>query len=221
MAINKYIINTSDSWGDLFNILQENATNFFDSIEIDNNNKITCKVGEDTALMIHTGSTNNGLYDFYTKNGNDQTIEGSTPTYVVITSKGIMIHSNTSEYIPTDLFICKTNNGDLAFACLGIYYTVGYYYKRFWSIDYENTPNIGAFFSNSDNSNNLWPALSPLRGDNVKKTTFNPILCYQAESHLDGVYQLTYNQYYNIYGIITDSDGHRYFTNGCLALAER
>ena len=219
MAINKYIINTSDSWGNLFAILQENATNFFDSIEIDNNNKITCKVGEDTALLINTGSSNNGLYEFYKKNGNHQTIEGLTPTYVVVTSKGIMIHSNTSQYITTDLFICKTNNGDLAFACLGNYYS-SYYYKEFWSIDYENTPNIEAFFSNNDNSNNLWPALSPFRGDSVKKTTFNPILCYQAESHLDGVYQLTYNQYYNIYGTITDSDGHRYFTNGCLALAE-
>lgn len=220
MAINKYIINTSDPWGDLFTILQENATNFFDSIEIDNNNKITCKVGEDTALLINTGSSNNDLYDFYTKNGNHQTIEGSNPTYVVITSKGIMIHSNTSNYIPTDLFICKTNNGDLAFACLGVYYGGSSYYKKFWSIDYENTPNIAAFFSNSDNSNTLWSVLSPLRGDSVKKTTFNPILCYQAESHLDGVYQLTYNQYYNIYGEITDSDGHKYFTNGCLAIAE-
>lgn len=219
MAINKYIINTSDSWGNLFAILQENATGFFDSIEIDNNDKITCKVGEDTALIIHTGFTTNGLYDFYTKNGNHQTIDGLTPTYVVVTSKGIMIHSNTTNYIPTDLFICKTNNGDLAFACLGAYYS-GAYYKRFWSIDYENTPNIEAFFSNNDNSNTLWSALSPLRGDSVKKTTFNPILCYQAESHLDGVYQLTYNQYYNIYGEITDSAGNGYYTNGCLALAE-
>lgn len=220
MAINKYIINQSNPWGSLCTILQENATNFFDSIEIDNNNKITCKVGEDTALLIHTGSSNNGLYDFYTKNENDQTVEGLTPTYVVITSKGIMIHSNTSNYIPTDLFICKTNNGDLAFACLGIYYTGGYYYKRFWSIDYENTPNIEAFFSNSDNSNTLWSALSPLRGDSVKKTTFNPILCYQAESHLDGVYQLTYNQYYNVYGKITDGEGNSFFSNGCLAIAD-
>lgn len=219
MTINKYIINQSNPWGSLCTILQENATNFFDSIEIDNNNEITCKVGEDTALLINTGLSNNGLYDFYTKNGNDQTVDGRTPTYVVVTSKGIMIHSDTSEYIPTDLFICKTNNGDLAFACLGNYYS-GYYYKNFWSIDYENTPNIDKFFSNRDNNNNLWLALSPLSGDSVKKTTFNPILCYQAESHLDGVYQLTYNQYYNIYGIITDSEGHRYFTNGCLALAE-
>ena len=218
MAINKYIINTSDSWGNLFAILQENATNFFDSIEIDNNDKITCKVGEDTALIIHSWSTNNGLYDFYTKNGNHQTIDGLTPTYVVITSKGIMIHSNVSQYTPTDLFICKTNNGDLAFVCLGNYYTGASYDRRFWSIDYENTPNIGAFVSNSDNA--LWSALSPFRGDSVKKTTFNPILCYQSESHLDGVYQLVANQYYNIYGIITDSDGYGYFTNGCLALAE-
>lgn len=220
MAINKYIINQSNPWGSLCTILQENATNFFDSIEIDNNNKITCKVGEDTALLIHPGSTYNGLYDFYTKNENHQTVEGLTPTYVVATSKGIVIHSNTQEHIPTDLFICKTNNGDLAFACLGVYYSGAYYYKSFWSIDYENTPNIGAFLSNRDDSNNLWPALSPFIGDNVKKTTFNPILCYQAESRLDGVYQLTYNQYYNVSGTITDSDGHKYFTNGCLALAE-
>lgn len=221
MAINKYIINQSEPWGSLCTILQENATNFFDSIEIDNNDEITCKIGEDTALLIHTTTvSSNGLYTIYAKNENTQTVTGDMPVYVIVTSKGILIHSNVSNNIPTDLFICKTNNEDLAFACLGIYYTGGYFYKRFWSIDYENTPNIAAFFSNSDNSNTLWPALSPLRGDGVKKTTFTPIACYQAESHLDGLYQLTYNQYYNIYGEITDSDGHKYFTNGCLALAE-
>lgn len=220
MAVNKYIINQSNPWGSLCTILQENATNFFDSIEIDNNNKITCKVGEDTALLINTGLSTNYLYDFYTKNGNHQTTEGSTPTYVVITSKGVMIHSNTSQYIPTDLFICKTNNGDLAFACLGVYYSGETYYKRFWVIDWENTTNINYYWSYSNNGNDLWPTISPIRGDNIKKTTFNPIPCYQAESHLDGVYQLTYNQYYNVYGEITDGEGNSYFSNGCLAIAD-
>ena len=221
MAINKYIINTSDRWSSLFDILQENATDFFDSIEIDGTDQITCKVGEDTALLIYTGNiTSNGLYTLYTKNGNTQFVTGSEPVYVIVTSKGILIHSNVSNNIPTDLFICKTNNGDLAVACLGVYYSGGTYYRRFWVIDWKNTTNINYYWSYSDNSNNLWPAISPIRGDNIKETTFTPIPCSQAESHLDGVYQLTYNQYYNIYGEITDGEGNSYFSNGCLALAD-
>lgn len=221
MAIEKHTINANDPWQSLFGILQNNASDYFDTIEIDSNENITCKVSTNTALKINNGDNqNSGLYYFYLKNGTMGKIGGLTPSYVVVTSKGILIHSNVNNYIPTDFFICKTNNGDLAFCILGSYYQT-YYYKGFWVVDYENTDNIGYYVHNRDNDNTVWPAITFVWGDNViKKTTFTPIPCNQAVSHLDGIYQLTYNQYYNVYGEITDGEGNSYFSNGCLAIAD-
>lgn len=219
MAITKHYIDTSDTWNSLFEILQENATDFFDSIEFDGTT-ITCKVGTDIALKInHVDSTYNKLYKICTKGGNYQLVTGSDPKYVVVTSKGIMIHSDTVEYTPTDLFICKTDAGTLAFAVIGVYYSSSYY-KRFWVVDYENSTNIGYYLS-TDSSTSNWvkSQLSPYR-DNLEKTSFATIPIMYCNSHLDGVYQLVYNQYYNVYGEITDGEGNSYFSNGCLAIAD-
>ena len=219
MSITKHYIDTSDTWNSLFGILQENATDFFDGIEFDDT-AITCKVGTGIALKInHVDSAYNKLYKICTKGDNYQLVSGSDPKYVVVTSKGIMIHSDTFNYTQTDLFICKTDAGTLAFAVIGSYYT-NTYYQRFWVVDYENSTNIGYYLS-TDSSTSNWvkSQLSPYR-NNLEKTSFATIPIMYCNSHLDGVYQLVYNQYYDVYGKITDSDDRKYFTNGCLALAE-
>lgn len=216
MAITKVFINTDDS--NFYNFLSEYATPYFDSI-VDSSSQITCKIGDDLAYIYDKTSVDS-RHHFCAKSGSDITFEGNKPSYAVATSKGILIHCDVSNYSPTDIFISKTSSGSVGFAIFGVCYAGGSYYKRFYCYDFDNSSSISSYVSTTENTSNYcFTILSPLRW-NLQKTSFAYIPCIYTDSHLDGVYQLVANQYYNVAGTITDSDGHKYFTNGCLALAE-
>lgn len=216
MAITKVLINTDDS--NFYDFLSEYATPYFDSI-VDSSSQITCKIGDDLAYVYDKTNVNNRHY-FSAKSGSYITFTGNKPSYAVATSKGILIHCDVSNYSPTDIFISKTSSGSVGFAIFGVYYSGGSYYKRFYCYDFDNTASMNYYISTDSNTSNYcFTILSPLRS-NVQETSFACIPCVFADSHLDGVYQLVANQYYNVAGTIIDSDGHKYFTNGCLALAE-
>lgn len=216
MAITKVFINTDDS--KFYDFLSEYATPYFDSI-VDSSSQITCKIGDDLAYVYDKSGINNRHY-FSTKSGSYITSQGNKPRYAVATSKGLLVHCDGSGNSPTDIFISKTSSGSIGFAVFCVYYAGGVYYQRFYCYDFDNTPTMNHYISaDSNTSNYCFTILSPLRF-NVQETSFAYIPCIYTESHLDGVYQLVANQYYNVTGTITDSDGHKYFTNGCLALAE-
>lgn len=216
MAITKVFINTDDS--EFYNFLSEYATQYFDSI-VDSTNQITCKIGDDLAY-VYDKNNNDTRHYFSTKSGSHIYISGNKPSYAVDTSKGILIHCDVSNYSPTDIFISKTSSGSVGFAVLGAYYYGGNHYQHFYCYDFDNTTYMRHYIGDlSSTPNYVFTILSPLRS-NVQETSFACIPCIYTDSHLDGVYQLVANQYYNVSGTITDSDGHKYFTNGCLALAE-
>ena len=216
MAITKVFITTDDS--KFYDFLSEYATPYFDSI-VDSPYQITCKIGDDLAYVYDKSDENNRHY-FSTKSGSYVALSGNKPGYAVATSKGILIHCGASNHSPTDIFISKTSSGSVGFAVLSDYYYGGSYYQSFYCYDFDNTTYMGYYISfESNTSNYCFTILSPLRS-NVQETSFACIPCIYTDSHLDGVYQLVANQYYNVAGTIIDSDGHKYFTNGCLALAE-
>ena len=217
MAITKVFINSDDS--EFYNFLSEYAIPYFDSI-VDSSSQITCKIGDDLAYIYNKTNGNNERHYFSTKSGSHIALSGNKPSYAVATSKGILIHCDVSYDSPTDIFISKTSSGSVGFAVLSVYYGGGYYYQNFYCYDFDNTPYMNYYISNNSNTSNYcFTILSPLRS-NVQETSFACIPCIYTDSHLDSVYQLVANQYYNVAGTITDSDGHKYFTNGCLALAE-
>lgn len=223
MPITKYILNTSDRWNHLATILQENAMDYFDSVTISGDH-IVCSVDGSAALELNIDSSYNNAFRFTVKNGNSQSMTTVSPiSYVVVTSNGILLHGDagsSSGSFPTDVFICKTNNDTLGFAIIGAYYSGGTDYKRFWVLDYEQTINITEYISDSSSSvYAVNSALSPWRSG-IQCTSFAKIPCRGCNSHLEGVYQMVYNQYYNVYGTITDADGNKFYSNGALALAE-
>lgn len=217
MAITKY---ATANWTDVYNVLHDNAADYFDAVTI-NNNQITCTVDGVDALIM---GASNPLWSITTNSGYSASANtsGITPSFVVVTSKGILIHSNpgSSSYNnPDDIFICKTDAGTLAFIVIGVRYSSGYYYDEFYSIDFENSPNCASFYSAANQTNGVREWLSPIRS-RIQKTSFAKIPCVDYPSNIEGVYQLTATEYPDTYGVITDENGKEYYINGSLALEE-
>lgn len=218
MAITKY---ATANWTDVYNVLHDNATEYFDTVTLTNNSTITCTVDGVEALLM---SASNQLWRIRTKSGYSASANttGNTPNFVVVTSKGIFIHSNhgsSSASNPDDIFICKTDAGTLAFVVIGVRYGGGYFYDEFYSIDFENSPNCESFYSQANVTNGVRNWLSPIRS-RTQKTSFAKIPCVDYPSTIEGVYQLTATEYPDTYGVITDENGKEYYINGSLALEE-
>ena len=217
MAITKY---ATANWTDVYNVLHDNAADYFDTVTF-TNNTITCTVDSVDAFVIG----NSTLWTIRTKSGYNASANrngNTTPNFVVVTSKGIFIHSNadsSSASNPDDIFICKTDAGTLAFIVIGVRYSGGYYYDEFYSIDFENSPNCRYFYSESNVTNGVRKWLSPIRS-RTQKTSFAKITCVDYPSTIEGVYQLTATEYPDTYGVITDENGKEYYINGSLALEE-
>lgn len=214
MAITKY---ATANWTDVYNVLHDNATEYFDTVTF-TNNVITCTVDGVDALVMQTSP----LWTIRTKSGYSasKNNNGNIPSFVVVSSKGILIHSSAvSNSVPEDIFICKTDVGTLAFVLMGVRYSGGYYYSEFYSIDFENSPNCASFYSDSNATNGVRKWLSPIRS-RTQKTSFAKIPCVDYPSTIEGVYQLTATEYADTYGVITDENGKEYYTNGSLALEE-
>ena len=218
MAITKY---ATANWTDVYNVLHDNATEYFDTVTLTINNVITCTVDGVEALLM---GVSNPLWRIRTKSGYSASANttGDIPSFVVVTSKGILIHSNpgsSSASNPDDIFICKTDAGTLAFVVIGVRYGGVYYYDEFYSIDFENSPNCKSFYSQANAINGVRNWLSPIRSC-TQKTSFAKIPCVDYPSTVEGVYQLTATEYPDTYGVITDENGKEYYTNGSLALEE-
>lgn len=216
MAIIKY---ATANWTDVYNVLHDNAAEYFDTVTFTNNNTITCTVDGVNALLM---SASNPLWSIRTKSGYNASSNavGNTPSFVVVTSKGILIHSSAANNsVPDDIFICKTDGGTLAFVLMGVRYGGGYYYSEFYSIDFENSPNCSYFYSEANAQNGVRKWLSPIRS-RTQKTSFAKIPCVDYPSTIEGVYQLTATEYADTYGVITDENGKEYYINGSLALEE-
>ena len=219
MAITKY---ATANWTDVYNVLHDNATEYFDTVTINSSyNQIVCTVDDVNALIM---SASNPLWSIRTKSGYSASANtiGNIPSFVVVTSKGILIHSNpgiSSANNPDDIFICKTDAGTLAFVVIGVRYGGVYYYDEFYSIDFENSPNCESFYSQANATNGVRNWLSPIRS-RTQKTSFAKIPCVDYPSTVEGVYQLTATEYPDTYGVITDENGKEYYINGSLALEE-
>lgn len=214
MAITKY---ATANWTDIYNILHDNATEYFDTVTLVNN-VITCTVDGVDALVMQTSP----LWTIRNKSGysTSKNNNGNTPRLVVVTSKGILIHSDAvNNSVPEDIFICKTDRGTLAFVLMGVEYNSGYYYSEFYSIDFENSPYCAAFYAQANATNGVRNWLSPIRS-RTQKTSFAKIPCVDYPSTIEGVYQLTATEYPDTYGVITDENGKEYYINGSLALEE-
>lgn len=98
--------------GEVLTWLQENATEFFDTIEADSGGNISCKIGNTTVILFgFSGSTASRLTLL---NGTSVTHEYTTDrfTYAYKTSKGIYL--NSFDY--GSVFITKSNSGTTAVA---------------------------------------------------------------------------------------------------------
>ena len=121
--------------------LQANATDYFDEISL-SGSTITCTKDGHNAFVIT--STSSSRYRIYTSNGNNVTFRGDDVLFGISTSKGLFMRSvgldDTSYYSYTDVFITKTDSGNLSFIVSGIYSGANDN-ARFYATDF-NAPSI-------------------------------------------------------------------------------
>lgn len=200
--------------------LQANATDYFDDITLANS-IITCTKDGHTALEIR--DTSDSRYTFYTSSGQSLVVMSYNRTlFGVSTSKGLFIRSvglpNSSYYNMDDIFITKTDSGELAFVMIALISEGSNGCARYYAFDF-NAPSI-TYYLSSGTSPEPYYMPKHLTFFDSDKTSIANIVCKNTDSYTPDVYQMVYSQYsYDTTGIIT-LDGKQYFTNGCLAIAD-
>ena len=199
--------------------LQANATDYFDEISL-SGSTITCTKDGHNAFVIT--STSSSRYRIYTSNGNNVTFRGDDVLFGISTSKGLFMRSvgldNPTYYNYTDVFISKTDSGNLSFIVSGIDASTNNNYARFYAIDFD-AQSIAPWV---DSGVAPEPYYIPkyLTRLNADKTSLANIVCKNTDSYTPDVYQMVYSQYSDdTTGIIT-LDGKKYFINGCFAVAD-
>lgn len=198
--------------------LQANATDYFDDISL-SGTTITCTKDSHTAFVMT--STSSSRYKIYTSNGNNVTFRGDDVLFGISTSKGLFMRSvgleNPSYYAYTDVFITKTDSGNLSFIVSGID-SGSQDNARFYATDF-NALSID-FWVDSNGASGSHYIPKYLTRLNADKTSIANVVCKNTDSYTPDVYQMVYSQYsYDTTGIIT-LDGNEYFINGCFALAD-
>ena len=200
--------------------LQENATDYFDEITLANS-IITCTKDSHTALEI--SDTSASRYTFYTSSGQSLAVVSyDRPLFGVSTSKGLFIRSvglpNSSYYNMDDIFITKTDSGELAFVMIAMVAETSNSSTRFYAFAFD-APSITYYFTSGTSPSPYYiPKYLTFFDD--YKTAMSNVVCKNTDSYTPDVYRLTHSQYsYDTTGVIT-LDGKDYFTNGCFALAD-
>lgn len=198
--------------------LQANATDYFDDISL-SGSTITCTKDGHTAFVIT--STSSSRYRIYTANGNNVTFRGDNVLFGISTSKGLFMRSvglsNSSYYAYTDVFITKTDSGNLSFIVSGID-SGAQDNARFYATDF-NAPSIN-FWVDSNGASGSYYIPKYLTRLDADKTSIANVVCKNTDSYTPDVYQMVYSQYaYDTTGIISIG-GKDYFTNGCFLLAD-
>lgn len=198
--------------------LQANATDYFDKISF-SGTAITCeKDGHNAFVMTGIKDTK---YSMYISNGTNVTFRGDDVLFGISTSKGLFMRSvglnNPPYYNYTDVFISKTDSGNLSFIVSGIDADTNNY-ARFYAIDFD-AQSIAPWV---DSGATLEPYYIPkyLTRLNADKTSIANVVCKNTDSYTPDVYQMVFSQYSDdTTGVIT-LDGKKYFINGCFALAD-
>lgn len=199
--------------------LQANAADYFDDISL-SGSTITCTKDGHTAFTMT--STRTTRYRIYTSNGNNVTFCGDDVLFGISTSKGLFMRSvglsNPSYYNYTDVFISKTDSGNLSFIVSGIDAGTQDNYARFYALDFD----AQAIAPWVDSAASPAPYYIPkyITRLDADKTSIANVVCKNTDSYTPSVYQMVYSQYsYDTTGKIT-LDGKDYFTNGCFLLAD-
>lgn len=199
--------------------LQSNATDYFDEISI-SGSTITCTKDGHTAFVMTNATASR--YRIYTSNGNNVTFRGGDVLFGISTSKGLFMRSvgldNPSYYTYSDVFISKTDSGNLSFIVSGTDAGTDNNYARFYALDFD-AQSIAPW---ADSAAAPAPYYIPkyLTRLNADKTSIANVVCKNTDSYTPDVYQMVYSQYsYDTTGVIT-LDGDEYFINGCFALAD-
>lgn len=199
--------------------LQANATDYFDDISL-SGSTITCTKDSHTAFVM-TNSTA-ARYKIYTSNSNNVIFRGNDVLFGISTSKGLFMRSvgldNPAYYTYTDVFISKTDSGNLSFIVSGTDAGTDNNYARFYALDFD-AQSIAPWVDSA-------AAPAPyyitkyLTRLNADKTSIANVVCKNTESYTPSVYQMVFSQYsYDTIGIISIG-GKDYFTNGCFLLAD-
>lgn len=200
--------------------LQANATDYFDEITLANS-IITCTKDGHTALEIR--DTSNSRYTFYTSSGQSLAVVSyGPPLFGVSTSKGLFIRSvglpNSSYYNMDDIFITKTDSGELAFVMIALIAETSNSSAQFYAFAF-NAPSI-TYYLISGTSPEPYYIPKHLTFFDDYKTAMSNVVCKNTDSYTPDVYRLTHSQYsYDTTSKIT-LGGKDYFINGCLALAD-
>ena len=200
--------------------LQANATDYFDDISF-SGTAITCKKDGHDALVIK--DTSNPRYTFCTSNGQRlDAVSSDRPIFGVSTSKGLFIRSvgvpNSSYYNMDDIFITKTDSGELAFVMIAMIPETSNSSARFYAFAFD-APSI-TYYLKSGTSPAPYYIPKYLTFFDDYKTAMSNVVCKNTDSYTPDVYQMVFSQYsYDTTGVIT-LDGKKYFINGCFALAD-
>lgn len=200
--------------------LQANATDYFDEISF-SGTAINCDKDGHTAFVIK--DTSGSRYTFYTSSGQSLVVESyNRPLFGVSTSKGLFIRSvglpNPSYYNMDDIFITKTDSGELAFVMIALVSETSNSSTRFYAFAFD-APSI-TYYLKSETSPEPYYMPKYLTFFDDYKTAMSNVVCKNTDSYTPDVYRLTHSEYsYDTTGKITLGD-KQYFTNGCFALAD-
>ena len=203
MAIEKTVF-TSTGFTNLANEIAAwitaNASEFFDNIEVSDNNgiRVLCEIDGATAIRISTTVRDKSAVRI--KNG--EIYEPNTYStgwlYGVKTSKGIAIY-NTDDLC---IMATKSNEGTVSVALKNA--------SIYACADFDKSSDFIKFI-HPTYFNSKWRYSS--------KTVLTPVVNANALTYADGLYLQVFSQYPNVDGIIS-INGKQYYTDGAFALEE-
>lgn len=231
MAIEKAIFTASgnDRATEIVTWLQTNATEYFDTIELQENGyEIKCNIDEVTVLDIQvahsnydavcsvtlingtsqTTSTRNIIGAYKTSNGVCLYMEGATATSRTDPSTGETYYQYSGG---RDIFICKSDKGNTSFA-FNVYSA------------YSGGGNFSTADVSSDSRFSKWIIGTDTTYDQIGKrplTVLSPLPLGDSGTVARGVYFTPFSQYKGINNPITlSANGKNYVYDGAFALEE-
>lgn len=211
MAIEKTVFTGTTqaaSAPEVYAFLNANKSGYFDSVVMDEtSNNITCYAAETPALELGFDGTEKSIKVTL---ANDVTsgsyLSNILWSYGIKTSKGLCLHSNTS-----DVFITKTNGGTLAVL-----------FKAQTTSTASNMDFVGADIMNGTGG---YKAVTDFSATNkvfhtAGVTVFSPVpLSASVESYAPDVYVTAYGQYIGTAGKLA-ANGKEYYYTGYIALGD-
>jgi hypothetical protein len=231
MAIEKAIFTASgyDRATEIATWLQANATEYFDTIELQENGyEVKCNIDGVTVLDIQVAHSNTSAACSVTLiNGTSQTASTSNIIGAYKTSNGVCLYMEGATYNSStdpstgevyyqysggrDIFICKSDKGNTSFA-FNIYSS------------YSGGGNLGTVDAKADSRFSKWLNNTDTSYECVGKrplTVLSPLPLGNGGTVAEGVYFTPFSQYKGINNpIILSADGKDYVYDGAFALEE-